>query len=79
MKGKIPGSPASPEVSHDRVALCLPSSPAPWRVFLSHTSEFRRFPSTGGSYIGKVERAVMAADHRVGNMEHYRASDGDTG
>jgi formylglycine-generating enzyme required for sulfatase activity len=48
-------------------------------VFLSHTSEFRRFPSSGGSYIDKAEQAVMAADHRVGNMEHYRASDGDTG
>lgn len=76
---EIPGSPPPPEVSRDRVARRLPSSPPPWRVFLSHTSEFRRFPSTGGSYIDKAERAVLGAGHGIGNMEHYRASDGDTG
>jgi len=73
MKGKIPGSPASPEVSRVRVALCLPCSPALWRVFLAHPSEFRRFPITGVFSIEKEERAVMATDHRVDNMGHYRA------
>ncbi|MFM8976252.1 MAG: DUF4062 domain-containing protein, partial [Vulcanococcus sp.] len=71
--------PAPPEVSQDRVACRLPSSPPPWRVFLSHTSEFRRYPSSGGSYIDKAERAALAAGHQVGNMEHYRANDGDIG
>jgi Zn-finger nucleic acid-binding protein len=74
-----PEAGTAPEVSLDRVARRLPSGPPPWRVFLSHTCEFRRFPSRGGSYIDKAERAVIAAEHRVGNMEHYRASDGDTG
>ncbi|MFM9101585.1 MAG: DUF4062 domain-containing protein [Cyanobium sp.] len=48
-------------------------------MFLSHTSEFRRYPSSGGSYIDKAERAALAAGHQVGNMEHYRANDGDIG
>lgn len=78
-EGDWPEPPAPPEVSRDQVARRLPSGLPPWRVFLSHTSEFRRFPSSGGSYIDKAERAVSAANHRVGNMEHYRASDGDTG
>ncbi|MEB3266282.1 MAG: tetratricopeptide repeat protein [Cyanobacteriota bacterium] len=71
--------PFAAEVSHDRAARRLPSRPAPWRVFVSHTVEFRRFPTAGGSYIDRVERAVLAAEHGVGNMEHYRASDGDIG
>ncbi len=76
---ELPGLPPPPEVSRDRAACRLPSSPPPWRVFLSHTSEFRRFPSTGGSYIDKAEKAVSAPGHVIGNMEGYRASDGDIG
>jgi TIR domain/Sulfatase-modifying factor enzyme 1/Domain of unknown function (DUF4062) len=33
-----------------------------WRVFLSHTSEFRQYPESG-SYVHHAERAVSAAGH----------------
>jgi hypothetical protein len=48
--------------------------PGPWRVFLSHTSELRQFP-TGGSYISKAERAVSAAGHAIGDMADFAATD----
>jgi hypothetical protein len=48
--------------------------PGPLRVFLSHTSELREFPS-GGSYISKAERAVSAAGHAIGDMADFAASD----
>lgn len=48
--------------------------PGPWRVFLSHTSELREYPS-GGSYISKAERAVSAAGHAIGDMADFAASD----
>lgn len=47
---------------------------APWRVFLSHTTELRKYPS-GGSYISKAERAVSAAGHAIGDMADFAASD----
>lgn len=50
--------------------------PGPWRVFLSHTSELREYPS-GGSYISKAERAVSAAGHAIGEMADFAASDQD--
>ena len=46
----------------------------PWRVFLSHTSEFRRFP-TGRSYMEGVESAVSAAGHVIVDMREFPASD----
>jgi hypothetical protein len=46
----------------------------PWRVFLSHTSEFRNFPQ-GGSYIAAVERAVSKAGHAIVDMVDFAAQD----
>jgi Domain of unknown function (DUF4062) len=46
---------------------------APWRVFVSHTSELRDFPA-GVSYVGAVERAVSAAGHVVVDMAGFPAS-----
>jgi len=51
-----------------------PLKPGPWRVFLSHTSELREFPS-GGSYIAKAERAVSAAGHAIVDMADFAAID----
>src|SRR6185437_6104621 len=46
----------------------------PLRVFLSHTSEFREYP-TDGSYIATAERAVIAAGHAVTDMAYFAARD----
>jgi hypothetical protein len=43
-------------------------------VFLSHTSEFRDFPS-GRSYMEAVESAVSAAGHVIVDMREFAASD----
>jgi tetratricopeptide (TPR) repeat protein len=48
---------------------------APWRVFVSHTSELRDFPKTGLSYIAAVERAVSACGHVIVNMADFPAAD----
>ena len=48
--------------------------PGPWFVFLSHTSELREFPS-GGSYIAKAERGVIAAGHAIVDMADFAAID----
>ena len=37
--------------------------PGPWKVFLSHTSELRRYPEDGYSYIHKSEQAVTDTGH----------------
>jgi hypothetical protein len=52
----------------------FPLKPGPWRVFLSHTSELRRYP-TAGSYIDKAERAVSAAGHAFVDMADFAAID----
>jgi hypothetical protein len=58
-----------------QVAVANPSAPGPsWRVFLSHTSELRQYPS-GGSYIDKAERAVIAAGHVVVDMHDFPSID----
>jgi hypothetical protein len=51
-----------------------PLKAGPWRVFLSHTSELREFPSNV-SYISMAERAVSAAGHAIGNMADFAAID----
>jgi hypothetical protein len=51
-----------------------PLKSGPWRVFLSHTSELRRYP-TAGSYIDKAERAVSAAGHAFVDMADFPAID----
>lgn len=51
-----------------------PPAQGPWRVFLSHTSELRQYPS-GGSYIDKAERAIFAAGHVVVDMRDFPSID----
>ena len=46
----------------------------PCRVFLSHTSEFRKYPSDR-SYLAAVESAVSAAGHVIVDMREFAASD----
>jgi hypothetical protein len=46
----------------------------PCRVFLSHTSEFRKYPSDR-SYVEAVESAVSAAGHVIVDMREFAASD----
>ena len=47
---------------------------APWRVFLSHTSELRDFPKAT-SYVAAAERAISAAGHVIVNMADFPAAD----
>jgi len=44
-----------------------------WRVFVSHTSELRDFPS-GTSYVAAVERAISAAGHVIVDMADFPAA-----
>jgi hypothetical protein len=46
----------------------------PCRVFLSHTFEFRSYPSDR-SYLELVESAVSAAGHVIVDMREFAASD----
>lgn len=44
-------------------------------MFLSHTSELRRYPERGRSYVDQAERAVIKAEHLVIDMEDFPARD----
>jgi Domain of unknown function (DUF4062) len=52
-----------------------PGDGAPWRVFLSHTSELRNFPAGAKSYVAQAERAVSAAGHVIVDMADFPAAD----
>jgi Domain of unknown function (DUF4062)/Tetratricopeptide repeat len=47
---------------------------APWRVFVSHTSELRDYPRAG-SYVNAVERAIIACGHVPVDMKDFPAAD----
>jgi hypothetical protein len=51
-----------------------PPGTARWRVFISYTSELRKYPS-GMSYVSAVEQAISAAGHVIVDMADFPAAD----
>lgn len=64
----------SPQDRRDDVRSRRVLPATPWRVFLSHTSEFREYPQNK-SYVNHAEQAVIAAEHTPVDMEYFGAAD----